>query len=191
MEGQGNGLPLLQFALEMLFNYREGEQITKQSYENVGGVRGALREHAEHLFNNLSFEQQEATHKLFLHLIALGTTDHNIVTRKRIPYSEGELCWGDEHRQMMQETITIFIEERLITADQVRSRPPTGQLSTQSAPQEEETLEVSHETLLREWPRLTQWIAEEKSRLLFRERLNLDIYAWEIRGRPVERLYRG
>jgi hypothetical protein len=46
--GQEPGsLPLLAFALRQLFDRREGTALTEQVYEELGGLSGAIRVHAQ------------------------------------------------------------------------------------------------------------------------------------------------
>ena len=45
--GGGRGLPLLEFALTQLWPHQQGRQITLAAYQGIGGVIGALSRHAE------------------------------------------------------------------------------------------------------------------------------------------------
>ena len=46
VEGQAGALPLLQFTLDQLYQQRHGRQLTLEAYHEIGGVKGALSEHA-------------------------------------------------------------------------------------------------------------------------------------------------
>ncbi len=53
VRGQVGALPLLQFTLDQLFKRRKGHLLTLQAYQEIGGVRGALAQHAEHIYQSL------------------------------------------------------------------------------------------------------------------------------------------
>jgi hypothetical protein len=65
-------LPLLQYALRETWNRREGNRLTGDSYTRSGGVREAIRNTAEHTFEALSVDDQQAARQLFLRLVTPG-----------------------------------------------------------------------------------------------------------------------
>jgi WD40 repeat protein len=54
-----------------------------------------------------------------------------------------------------------------------------------------DTVEVAHEALIRSWPRLRAWLAEDREQLLAHRRLTDDATDWEHHGRDDGILYRG
>ncbi|SNQ48256.1 hypothetical protein FRACA_2310002 [Frankia canadensis] len=66
----------------------------------------------------------------------------------------------------------MLVESRLVSVDQ-------------------DSIEIIHEALLREWPRLQTWIADNQARLRARDQLLADAGAWEAANRDDSRLYRG
>jgi hypothetical protein len=65
------GLPLLQFALEELWNSldRERNIIPVSALERIGGVRGALARHADGVLSRMPPEQQSASRRVLLRLV--------------------------------------------------------------------------------------------------------------------------
>ena len=55
----------------------------------------------------------------------------------------------------------------------------------------EPTVEVAHEALLREWPRLVGWLAEDRELLLSADATAMAADAWMEAGRQPGDLYRG
>jgi hypothetical protein len=53
------------------------------------------------------------------------------------------------------------------------------------------TIEVSHEALIRAWPRLSQWVAEGREDIQVQQAVSQDVEEWERHGKPKDRLYRG
>ncbi len=56
-EGQAGTLPLLEFTLDQLFQLRDGHWLTRQAYQQIGGVKGALAKHAESTYESLPSEE--------------------------------------------------------------------------------------------------------------------------------------
>src|SRR5262249_34962489 len=54
-----------------------------------------------------------------------------------------------------------------------------------------QTIEVSHEALIREWPRLATWLREAREDIHLQQSISADAAAWDTRGRPLDSLYRG
>ncbi len=54
-----------------------------------------------------------------------------------------------------------------------------------------DTVEVAHEALLREWPRLRGWLEEDEAGRALRAHLAPSAREWEERGRDEAELYRG
>src|SRR6476469_4711514 len=55
----------------------------------------------------------------------------------------------------------------------------------------EPTIEVAHEALLREWPRLRAWIDEDRDLIRVRRAITLTANDWQTHGRDESILYRG
>lgn len=166
------GLPLLQFTLDLLFQHRSGRQLTWAAYRNeIGGLRGALRTHAEQTYQALpSDDARKLAKALFLRLIEPGATEQD-TTRRRAP--QRELVGADAAQTaQMQAVAASFVGARLLTADT-------------------STIEVSHEALIREWTRLGEWLRESRDDLRLQRDLSSDAAEWQRRGQPADRLYRG
>jgi hypothetical protein len=78
--------------------------------------------------------------------------------------------------RLMRETIDTFIETRLLTTNEIAGRT---------------TIEVSHEALIREWPRLAGWLHEARDDIRLQQAISKDAVEWERRNKPGDRLYRG
>ncbi len=83
---QPGSLPLMQYALTELFEHRQGNQMTREAYQEIGGVMGALGRRAEELYGKLNEDEREAARQLFLRLVTLGEGVEN--TRRRVLRSE-------------------------------------------------------------------------------------------------------
>lgn len=159
---QPGGLPLLQYALTELVERRHGDLLTGDDYQRTGGVAGALATRAEAVFRELAPSRQEAAREMLLRLV---TVDEDAeATRRRVRRSELESLGID--REDLEPVLEAFTTERLLLADRdPLTRGPT--------------VEVAHEALLREWPRLRAWIQDEQDALLLGRRLRAAIAEWE------------
>lgn len=170
VKGEAGALPLLQFTLDQLFQRRDGLRLTRAAYDTLGGVRGALTRHAEATFQMLDVEGQTLARDLFLRLIEPGVTVQD-TTRRRASLSE--LKRADtaqtERRWAVAER---FVKARLLTAS-------------------EDTIEVSHEALIREWDRLQTWLNEDREDVILMKRIAADADEWTRKGQPEDALYRG
>src|SRR6266487_1344924 len=175
MRGQAGALPLLQFTLDQLFERRSDHCLTLSAYRELGGVKGALSQHAEKTYVALPSEEHcRLARALFVRLIDPGVTEED-TTRRRAMFSEFTLR-DTIQTCLLQETIDAFISARLLTANEIAGVT---------------TIEVSHEALIREWPRLAEWIQARRNDILLQRKISEDAAEWEKHGRPVDRLYRG
>ncbi len=172
---QVGGLPLLQFTLDQLFTRREGLRLTWNAYKEIGGLRGALAKHAEDTYSKLNGSQQDKLARaLFLRLIEPGINEQDTVRRRA---ALNELVVDDPQQTILyQEVVNRFISARLLT---------TGRSANV------ETVEVAHEALIREWPRLAHWLREAREDIAFQRDITDNAHEWSRRGQPEDRLYRG
>lgn len=162
------GLPLLEHALLETWQRRRGRVLTLEGYAESGGVRGAIAQTAERVYGCLSPEDQNLARKVFLHLTELGENTQD--TRRRAAFSELRALGGSG--QAVDSLLDVLAGARLLTLN-------------------EETAEVAHEALIREWPALRRWLAEDRDGLRLHRHLTESAAAWERSGRDEGELYRG
>ena len=161
-------LPLLAHALRETWNNREGQALTFAGYHASGGIRGAIARTAEQLYGQLKPEEQVACQQLMLRLTSLG--ERTEATRRRVAFSE--LPESSTGRIDIRALISRFADARLVT--------------TQS-----DWIEVAHEALIREWPRLRSWLDDDREGYRMLSHLTQSAQAWEHLGRDPGELYRG
>ncbi len=173
-QGLSEVLPHTQFTLSELFQKRAGDQLTLQAYREIGGVKGALAQRAEQTYRALpSHEHRLATYALFLNLVDLGTAEQGptLVQMKR---SDLNVSDNTQTRQI-QESLDTFVEAGLIHQQD----------------DEDTTVEISHEIVMKAWPRLAEWLNLAREDRLFQQTFTRDIAQWEQREQTKTRLYRG
>jgi WD40 repeat protein/class 3 adenylate cyclase len=167
-------LPLLQYALTELHERRDNNVMTREAYQAIGGVSGALAGRADDIYNELPEPAQEASRQLFLRLVTLGEGSED--TRRRV--ERGELAALEVPQDALANAIDVFGASRLLSFDR---DPRTGT----------PTIEVAHEALLREWSRLRRWIDSARDELRLHRRLASGAREWEESGRDSSYLLRG
>ncbi|MBI4926253.1 MAG: hypothetical protein HY835_00700 [Anaerolineae bacterium] len=168
-------LPLLSHALLETWLRRRGRTMTLSSYTEAGGVRGAIAKTAEAVFNRrLSAEQQPIARMIFLHLAELDEDAKD--TRRRASFSE--LITRSTDPVTIEAVLSILTDARLV-------------ITGSAGPGGEKSVEVAHEALIREWPTLRQWLAQDREGLILHRQLTEDTAGWLRLGRDSGALYRG
>jgi WD40 repeat protein len=166
VEGQPGALPLLSTSLLELWQQRDGRRLRMAAYEHAGGVHGAVARLAESAYERLDPDRREIARRLLLRLAGEGEGD--AVVRRRVPLIELE----DEHDEGVTDVLSVLADDRLITIG-------------------EGEVEVAHEALLREWPRLRGWLEEDAEGRRLHQHLMHAARDWDAGGRDRGELYRG
>ncbi|WP_069471542.1 WD40 repeat domain-containing protein [Candidatus Marithrix sp. Canyon 246] len=162
-------LPLLQHALMRMWNLRQNDDkivLTLNDYEQVGGLAHALSHHADEAFNELEPKQQKIAEILFHNLSQHGNYRRD--TRRPIKLEkiaqQAEVSW-----QQVAEVIDVFREEprSFLT-------PPI-----EKALNSESIIDITHESLIRNWQRLKKWSKEEAESAKLYKRLEEDACSWQ------------
>ncbi|MEV7627749.1 AAA family ATPase [Actinoplanes sp. NPDC089786] len=159
-------LPLLSHTLLALWQRRQAGRLTVAGYRATGGIQGAVAATGERAWEQLGPDAQAAARRLLLRLVRVGEDTRD--TRRRT--SSADLAKPADGA--VAEALEVLARERLITLD-------------------DGCVEISHEALLRAWPRLRRWIDQDRAGSLARQRLEEDAAAWRRTGRDPSQLYRG
>jgi WD40 repeat protein len=166
-------LPSLQFTLFELAGRTDERGLTLGAYRELGGVDGAIASRAETLYDTLDDDERAAVRRMFERLVVVGAEGEP--TRRRAARSE---LSGMVVDPVVHALIDRWAEARLLTLD----RHPQTRLPT---------VEVAHEALLREWPRLRRWLDEDRDAIVVRGNLRDAAAGWDGLGRDPGALYRG
>lgn len=161
-------LPLLQHALMRTYRHWQlrgaGAPIGHDDYDAVGQMTGALGRHAEERYQALS-DREKAIAKLILQRL----TDRSAGDKGgRRPTRMIEIYGLARALPAAREEVDRVVEQ-FRQIDTSFLMPPPG------APlQEENMLDISHESLLRNWERLDEWALEEADNARQYQRLQQD-----------------
>jgi WD40 repeat protein len=183
VEGARGALPLLAFAVSQLWERRdrEAKRLTRAAYEEIGGVAGALAQHAEHTLERIGLEREPIVRELFRNLVTAQWT--------RAAADREELLSVLPDRHVGEEVLDQLIDARLLTSYEVRPEP--GRDGAASSEESVYRIEIVHESLLKAWPRLVRWQAQDEEGAVLRDQLKQAAHLWEERGRSEDLLWSG
>jgi WD40 repeat protein/DNA-binding SARP family transcriptional activator len=166
VEHEPGGLPLLSTALLELWQLRDGRRLRLADYERTGGVRGAVARLAEAAYEPLDAAQQAVARRILLRLA--GEDAGGGAVRRRVALEE----FDADRDEDVGRVLGVLAGRRLVTVS-------AG------------AVEVAHEALLREWPRLRGWLADDAEGRRLHHRLAASARDWQAGGRDFGELYRG
>jgi basic membrane lipoprotein Med (substrate-binding protein (PBP1-ABC) superfamily) len=172
--GRAGALPLFQYTLTELFERREGSLLTLNAYREMGGVSGALARRAEDLFLRLDPDQRFAAKQLLLRLVTIS--ERGALSRRRV--SAAEIVTLAVDVVALQTALDGFAGHRLLTFDRDQ---------TTGSP----TVEVAHEALLDQWPRLQEWIEDGRHDVRRHSQLLTALVEWKASDRKADYLLSG
>jgi WD40 repeat protein/DNA-binding SARP family transcriptional activator len=164
VEDEPGALPLLSHALRQTWLAREGRTLTVAGYAATGGIRGAVAQTAEEVYEQAPVEQQAMLRDLLLRLVVPSPEGEPV--RSRVPTRM--LAMDPDHERIVEQLVAA----RLVTSD-------------------DGCLQLAHEALTRAWPRLRGWLDDDVEGQRTLRHLAVAADTWDAMGRPDSELYRG
>ncbi|WP_246264661.1 WD40 repeat domain-containing protein [Acrocarpospora pleiomorpha] len=163
-------LPLLSHALRMAWNRNPSPgEVTVTDYLAAGGLAGAVKDAADQAYDQLNADQQAVIRDLFLRMVHV--TSEGPVVRRRLLLNEVPSYPGvtpDELKDALEE----FVDQRFVTRD-------------------DKGMQISHDALIREWPRLRAWIDSDRIGLIIAQDLGVATQKWAQHDHASDALYQG
>ncbi|MFF0204616.1 trypsin-like peptidase domain-containing protein [Streptomyces sp. NPDC005017] len=164
-------LPLLEFALTLLWEQQRQGILGHAAYEEIGRVAGALASHAERVVKERLGDVRDEVPRLFVQLVRPGDggLDSPVDTGRTARRTELDpACW---------KAAQLLAVQRLVHLD----RASDGV----------ETVTLAHEALLEHWPALRSWVDADRDFRIWQEHVRERIARWEQSGRDQALLMRG
>jgi WD40 repeat protein/serine/threonine protein kinase len=160
LERTKSPLPLLQFTAAKLWEARDrtSRLLTQESYEQLGGVAGALSAHANAVLSALSETDRRLCRAVLLRLCT--------PERTRAVVSLADLRELAAEGGAVEQVIHRLSDARLVLVEMGGEREGT-------------TVELCHESLIDSWDKLKQWLAESEQDAQFVARLAVASQQWE------------
>jgi len=163
-------LALMAYALDELYQASSSEgKLTFAVYQALGGVKGAIAKRAENTLQKLPSEPQATARQVFRSLVALN--EGGVFVRQRV--SLNRLTVEASAKQL----VDAMVQARLVVSSSGSDQQPI--------------VEVAHEALITNWPRLQEWLTEDREFLRWRRQLQSDVWDWQQHHRDRSYLYRG
>jgi WD40 repeat protein len=178
--GEPGAMPLLQHALLELWKRRHGRWLRAEEYRTIRGVKQAIAETADRLYNEASPAEQDRIQHIFIRLTQVddnaASADGRRDTRRRRSLSE--LVPVGSGSEEIKALVKRLADNVLV----VTSRNElTGQVE----------LEVSHEALIRHWPKLLSWIDRDRAFLQWLGQIKANVELWSTNPADEGPLLRG
>jgi len=177
IEGERGALPTLAFAAARLWEQRDRESglLTRQAYQDIGGVGGALARHAEATIDRIGTDRIAHVRELFRNLVTAEGT------RAVREWNDLLSVFGESNRSPAEEVLRELIDARLLTSYEVR----------EDEHEPVRRVEIIHESLLANWPRLVRWQTQDQEGAQLRDELRQAARTWGEHGRHDDRLWTG
>jgi WD40 repeat protein/energy-coupling factor transporter ATP-binding protein EcfA2 len=165
-------LPLLQFALTKLWETCIRPDVnpilTWEGYQAIGGVQGALEQHADQVYNALHPEDQTfVLQTLIRELVSVPDDLEQEATRRRVKWERlRAIVPAEQLERVLNRTL---IAARLLVAN-------------------EDTVEVAHEALLSKSKLIKTWIDNNRETIRLAHRLESDCTAWKAKQKSDDYL---
>ena len=188
VEGRSGMLPFLQYALRQLWETEKADQdqyshgmvvdeavermgglhdrrINLISYREIDGIEGALPQRLEHFFESKTSEERQAIRSILLSLIRIVETDSAITSVARTASRSSLIEAGGAEGEAL--------------VDQMLKQPLLS--LSENGSDEDPVMGLSHQSLIRGWRRLENWVAESGEAFHLRKALEADAVIWDFK----------
>jgi WD40 repeat protein len=163
-------LPLLSQAMALTWDKREGDRLTTRGYAESGGVSHAVQTGADGVYDALPPGQQAIAKDVFRRMTVAGRDGRF----SRRPVTRADLYAGlpSADHDNIDALLEAFAAARLVVLDGGSAQ-------------------LSHDVLLRDWPRLRGWLEEDRASWVLYGQLTGAAADWENHGKNASFLYGG
>lgn len=134
-------LPLIEFALSELYNFRTDDQLTFEAYERIGRLDGAVVKYADGFYNALSRAEQTVFYELLGAVMTVSPDGRGFVRKTSLKREVGK---SKLHRELIDKLIASHLF--------VSGRDCEGRA----------TVTIVHEMLLSSWPVIGKWAEQQR-----------------------------
>jgi serine/threonine protein kinase len=174
LDGAPGAMPLFEFALARLWTERDPQtrRLPRAALARIGGIMGALEQHAEHTLATLTNQHGPDGSKIeaVTRSVLLSLTTPSGTRTQKTPEEIAAFAKADP--ALVQAARVAFEQARLIVA-------------------EDGKLTLAHEALLVRWPRLKQWVASVRKERELAEETEQAAVKWRDKKEDRGLLIRG
>ncbi|NET35071.1 MAG: hypothetical protein F6K19_24090 [Cyanothece sp. SIO1E1] len=183
VRGEKGYLPLLQYTLDLLWESErktstpngqfeiDDRILNEKTYDELGGVRGALQQRVDTIYRGLNTEDQKATKQIFLKLVNFSDADTDTVSKP-----VRHIAFRSDFSESAQKVIDLLVDEKLLVSD--TSPTQKSKKVDKSQQRDISTVEVAHEILFSSWAELKQWLKDKEQAIRLYRSLGQDVERW-------------
>ncbi|MEG4842352.1 nSTAND1 domain-containing NTPase [Microcoleus sp. B9-D4] len=164
---EAGAMPLLQYALQELWKRRHGVWLCHEEYQAIGRVEQAIAKTADDFYNSLPASEREQVRNIFLRLTRM---DVNAVEGK----NTGRRV---ELEDLVSAGSDLAVTKKLV--QQLAGEKARLVVTSRNEATEKDEVEVAHEALISYWPKLQNWLNENRNDLLLRQDINDAAEKWQ------------
>ncbi|MBD2578391.1 CHAT domain-containing protein [Oscillatoria sp. FACHB-1406] len=164
-------MPLLQYALQELWQRRRGRWLCGEEYIAIGRVQRAIAKTADEFYHRLPEGEQQQVQNIFLRLTRLDESTSAGETRR------------DTRRRVALEDLVATGNDLTATKKLVEQLAGEGVrlvVTSRNEATGKEEVEVAHEALIRHWQTLKDWLKQNRNDLQLRESLASAARDWQV-----------
>ncbi|BAY82790.1 pentapeptide repeat-containing protein [Calothrix parasitica NIES-267] len=174
VKNEPGSLPLLQYALQELWEQSTDKCLTVAAYNQLGksqGIKGILEKHANKVYDSLNKDEQEIAEYIFIQLTQLGDgTGHS---RKKV--SRSKLIRANS-KDKFDKVINILLENNLIAINQ----------ETLEDGQKADFLNLSHEALIRHWSKFSDLLYIHRRNIKLKDEIEEAAKKWKGKRKEID-----
>ena len=194
LQDQPGELSLLQYTLDLLWKQAklkdrliEDRLICCDTYWEIDGVQGALRQHVNKIYDHLSSADQTRARQIFLSLVDTSANrDNPEGPRKAVSRRAYISQFTDpETRRVLIHLIdaNLLVSNWRQTGDNAQTDADDlvqteNEILDDETSSHRATVELAHETLIRSWPQLQTWLEENQEIINLKHRLSDQARNW-------------
>jgi WD40 repeat protein/energy-coupling factor transporter ATP-binding protein EcfA2 len=173
VESAPGEMPLLQYALEQLWQRRRGKWLLSEEYNQIG-FKEAIARTADSFYNRLSETEKEQVKNIFLRLTRL---DESLVLDEQPKYTRQRIYLKNLITTDNFHTIEKLVQR--LAGEEARLVVTRTEFSGSGGDGEQQiTVEVAHEALITHWPKLQGWLDENRTNLQLRQSIREADLEW-------------
>ena len=157
-------LPLVEFALTELWDHsRRDGMLTHEAYRTLGGISGALTQWADNAYYELDDWQRQIARSIFLDLVHVADEKEGVPDTRQSKDIES-LCPAVDDRISVEAVVNHLAAKRLVIVSREEEGPAT--------------VELVHDSLIREWGPLHGWLSEERPFRMWLQEIGAALRSW-------------
>ena len=168
--GSSGDLPLMQYTLTEMWEKRTLNRLTISDYTRLGGVKKALEKRANEVYQSLPEKDQLVAKRIFLELTRLGEATEN--TRRQVFLED--LVNSQQPQEQVERVVQCLANAKLLVTSEQELKS-----------QRKAVVNIVHETLIRNWDLLVQWL--EKNQVALLRKQDIEDVAKEWRDRDDQK----